>query len=122
MIKTGSGQKVNAVTAIQLEMQYDPKMLTNVTITPGAFIAGAVPLINAIDPVTGKITYALAIPPSADGKSGDGTVATIQFQSLLPKGSKTQFTLLPESLVTAQGVSESVLLKATGATISSPAQ
>lgn len=118
MIDTGKGDKTNAVTAVQLEMQYDPKMLTGVTITPGTFIPNGVPLVNTIDKTTGKITYALAIPPSGSGKSGSGTIATIQFQSLLPKGSSTEFMLLPSSLVTAQGVTDSVLLKTTGATIS----
>lgn len=119
MINTGKGTKTNAVTAVQLEMQYDPKMLTNVTVVPGTFIPNGVPLVNSIDKTTGKITYALAIPPSGSGATGTGTVATIRFQSLLPKGKSAEFSLLPTTLVTAQGVSESVLLQATGATISS---
>lgn len=117
-INTKSGGKNNTVTAVQLELQYDPKMLTNVTVTPGTFIPSAAPLINTIDKITGRITYALAISPSAEGVSGSGTVATIQFQSLLAQNSSTQLTLLPSSLVTAQGVGESVLLQATSATIS----
>lgn len=117
MIDTGSGEKTNAVTAVQLEMEYDPKVLTAVTLTSGSFIPNATPLVNNIDQTNGKITYALAIPPSGSGVSGKGSVATIQFRSLIPQGSSTTVRLLPTTLVTAQGVSESVLLKATGATI-----
>lgn len=117
MIDTGKGSKTNAVTAIQMELQYDPKMITNVILTPGTFIPGAAVLVNTTDKLTGRMTYALAIPPSGDGTSGVGTVATIQFQSLLPKGKSTQFSLLPTTLVTAQGIAESVFLKGTNATI-----
>lgn len=115
LINTGSGAKTNAVTAVQLEMQYDPKMLTNVTVTPGTFLSNVLP--GSADKATGRITYAVGIVPSGSGVSGSGTVATIQFQSLLPKGGSTQLTILPTSLVTAQGVEKSVLLKATNATI-----
>ena len=120
VINTGSGEKTNAVTAVQLELQYDPKMLTGVSIVPGTFIPSATALVNTIDQTTGRITYALAIPPSGSGATGKGTVATLRFTSLLPRGGSTKVTILPTTLVTAQGVSESVLLKATGATISHP--
>lgn len=120
-IDTGKGTKTNSVTAVQLEVQYDPKMLTAVSITPGAFIPNATALVNNVDKTTGSITYALAIPPAGNGATGSGILATIRFSSVVPKGSSTQVTILPTTLVTAQGVAESVLLKATGATIASPA-
>lgn len=117
MINTGKGTKTNAVTAVQLEMQYDPKLLTNVSITPASFIPNATALVNSIDQATGRITYALAISPSGSGATGSGTVATLRFTSLLPRGSSTDVVILPTTLVTAQGVAESVLLKATSAKI-----
>lgn len=120
-INTGEGTKKNTVTAVQLEMQYDPKALTNVTITPGTFFSNAVPLITNIDKTAGTITYALAIQPTASGKSGKGTLATLQFQ-ILPTASTTTITLLPTTLVTAQGVGESVLKDAVSAKIMTPSQ
>jgi hypothetical protein len=119
LINTGTGTKTNAVTAVQLELQYDPKMLSTVSITPGTFIPSATALVNSIDQQTGRITYALAIPPSGSGATGKGTVATLRFTSLIPRGGSTEVTILPTTLVTAQGVTESVFLNGTGATISS---
>jgi hypothetical protein len=119
MITTGEGSKINTVTAVQLELQYDPKMMTNVTVTPGTFFTNPIPLVNTTDKESGRITYALAISPTAKGTAGKGTLATVQFQSLLPKGGTTKLSLLPTTLVTAQGVAESVFLKATDATITS---
>ncbi len=118
MINTGTGNKTNAVTAVQLELQYDPKMITGVTIVPGTFISNATPLVNTIDQTTGRITYALAISPSGTGVTGKGRVVSLRFQSLIPNGSSTTVSLLPSTLVTAQGIGDSVLLKATSATIS----
>jgi len=117
LIDTGTGSKTNMVTAVQLEMQYDPKMISGVTITSGDFIPNATQLVNTVDPVTGTMTYALAISPAENGKAGKGTVATIRFQSIMQKGQKTSLTLLPTTLVTAQGVAESVLKNAMSATI-----
>lgn len=111
------GEK-NKVTAVQLELSYDPKSLSSVTLTPGPFLPAAAPLINTVDAQQGKITYALVIPPSGQGKSGEGVVATIAFQSLLTAGASTEITVLPTTLITAEGIPESVLAKGTGATIS----
>jgi hypothetical protein len=117
MINTGEGSKTNTVTAVQLELQYDPAMITNVTLTPGTFFSNAIPLVNTADKESGKVTYALAVSPTATGKAGKGTLATIQFQSLLPKGATTKLSILPTTLITAQGVADSVFLKGTNATI-----
>lgn len=122
--KTGSvdvevdthGEK-NKVTAVQLELQYDTKAVSAVSIKPGTFLDGAVPMINSIDPKTGRITYAMGISPTKSAKSGKGVVATITFQSLLSEGQTTEITVLPSSIVTAEGIAESVLLKSTGAVI-----
>jgi hypothetical protein len=117
MIDTGKGTKTNKVTAVQLELQYDPKMITNVRVVPGSFFTNPVPLVTTNDTATGKLTYALAISPTATGATGSGTVATVQFQSVMPKGGSTQLSILPTTLVTAQGVAESVFLKGTTAII-----
>lgn len=121
--------QMNEATAIQLEISYDPQVLTNFSITPGPFFSvNQVPpdnIINTNDTQTGRITYALVIPISEPAVKGKGTVATISFtqrailpQSILTQGDgMTQLQLLPKSLVTAEGVSQSVLKQATGTSI-----
>lgn len=108
---------INAVTAVQLDMTYDPKALTNIKITAGPFFQNPFELLNIIDTKTGKISYALGLPPSAAAKKGNGTVATISFTPLLPAGQTTQLTFTNKSLATAEGVSKSVLKSSSGATI-----
>ena len=47
----------NKVTAVQLEMQYDPQVLTNVSITPSVFFKNPEILLSQIDEKTGRITF-----------------------------------------------------------------
>lgn len=118
----------NDATAIQLEIAYDPTILTNFSITPGPlFSTNQIPPDNIIsnnDTKNGRITYALVLPLSQEAVQGTGVVARISFtqQAILPRISgiqptTTELTLLPKSLVTAEGVSKSVLKQATGTVI-----
>lgn len=121
MIDTGENQ----VTAVQLELSYDPAVLRNVVVTPGDFLPTPITLINNNDRDNGRISFALGIPPSQDPVTGAGTVATIRFTrvSRVPTGiTDTELELLPKTLVTAQGISTSVLKSATGATVILSAQ
>jgi len=111
--------QTNKVTAVQLEISYDPKMLTNVAIAPGTFFDNPIVLLKKIDQQKGIITFALAISPSQTAKMGTGSVATITFTSNLVTGTKTEIKILPETLVTAEGVSSSVLKSSSGTTIMS---
>lgn len=108
----------NSLTAVQLEIAYDPTYLTNVSIQPGTFFPNPVQLLNTVDDQTGRVTYALGITPAQTPISGSGTVATIMFQRTLsaPAG-QTQLDLLPKTLVTQQGSGASVLKATTGTTI-----
>ena len=112
--------KTNKVTAVQLEISYDPKQLTNVDIAPGTFFDNPLVLLKNIDEKKGLITFALAISPAQSAKQGTGNVATITFTSNLAKGTQTEIKVLPETLVTAEGVSSSVLKSSSGTTIISP--
>lgn len=110
---------INAVTAVQLELSYDPKALTNVDIaSPSAngFFQNPIVLLKNIDRVQGKISYALGIRPLDHGISGTGTVATITFRKLLTTG-QTALTVLPQTQVTAEGVMGNVLKESLGTTI-----
>ncbi len=110
---------MNEVTAVQLELQYDPKVITNVKVTPGSFFTN--PLIfpfNKTDAVNGRVSYSIGIQPSQNALKGEGTVATISF-SKVPgtTAGETQLTLLPKSLVSARGVEQSVLKSSQSTTV-----
>jgi len=108
----------NEVTAVQVEILYDPKVLTNVSIRPGTFFTSPVPLLNTIDREEGRISYALAIAPAQAPLKGSGTVATIVFsKNAASTATQTELKLLPRTLVAAKGVGPSVLKSATGTTI-----
>ena len=107
----------NNITGVQLELSYDPNVLTNVQVSPASFFDAPSVLINNIDTKNGKISYAIVIPPTGEAKKGVGIVATIKFN--IKKGAtanQTQIEFLPKSLVTAEGLAYSVL-KSTSDTI-----
>lgn len=107
----------NNVTAVQLELSYDPKMLTNVTVAQpktNAFFEKPVELIKQMDAKKGTIRYAIGIDPTTKAKQGIGIVATLKFRASL---GTSQITFLPQTLVTAEGISVPVLKSATDATV-----
>jgi len=106
----------NAVTAVQLELSYDPKVVSNVQVLPGTLFQNAVVLINKNNPTAGRFTYAFGRTPSQTPISGTGTVATISFTANA-SSQPSQLTLLPTTLVTARGVKTSVLKSSTGTEI-----
>jgi len=101
--------QTNQVTAVQLELIYDPIVISNVKIIPSDLIANPIVLINKNDIKTGRITYAFGIQPGQKTVKGIGTIATITFTAKGQVGSESYLTLLPTTLVTAQGVPNSVL-------------
>ena len=108
----------NNVTAVQLELGYDPNVISNVKVVPGPLFANPVVLINKNNPTTGRYTYAFGITPGATPVTGNGIVATVTFTPLPGTlGKQMQLGLLPTSLVTARGVAQSVLKSATGTII-----
>lgn len=108
----------NVVNAVQLELAYDPQAITNVILTPGTFFQQPTALLNNINAVDGRISYALAEQIDISGKKGKGTLAYISF-TVQPtfSGKTTTFTFLPKTAVAADKVLESVLKKAIGYTL-----
>jgi hypothetical protein len=104
----------NAVTAVQLEIAYDPNIIGDVQVKSGALFTKPVVLINKNDPKTGRFTYAYGISPNSPTVKGTGSVATITFTAKSVAGKQAQLALLPTTLVTARGVASSVLKQATG--------
>lgn len=107
----------NMVTAVQLEITYDPKVLSDVTIVPGTFFENPLQLLKHIDSAKGKITYAFGAAPTAKAQKGSGTMAIITFTTNLAPGEKTDLIFSPKTLVTAEGVRSSVLKETLGTTI-----
>lgn len=105
----------NKVTAVQLELQYDPKILTNVAVVPGPFFANPETFLNQIDIETGRISYAFGAGLKDQGIIGKGIVANITFSAKAGTEEKTAIIFLPKTLVTAEEISESVLKQADNA-------
>jgi hypothetical protein len=107
----------NEVTAVQLELLYDPTVLTNVKVVSGPALPNPNVLINKNDPATGKYTYAYGVQPNQPTVKGTGVVAKITFTARGTAGKQSQIILQETSLATARGVAGSVLKSGTGATI-----
>ena len=108
----------NTVNAVQLELSYDPSVLTDVTITPGTFFASPLQLVKDVDVVNGRISYALGTQPKDKGLQGTGVVAQITFQiNPAAKGPTTMLKFLPKTLIAGQGINPSVLKSTTNGTI-----
>jgi Cohesin domain len=108
----------NNVTAVQLELGYDPHIISNVKVTTGSMFTNPVVLIDKNNPVTGRYTYAFGITPNSNVVRGEGVVAIITFTALYgANGKEMQLGILPSSLVTARGVAQSVLKSESGTVI-----
>lgn len=100
----------NKVTAVQLELSYNPNDITNVDIVPGSFFSNPNILLKKIDPANGRITYALGIPLGQKGVSGKGVLASLQF-SAFPSTQSAMITINfePKTSVSAEGYAQSVI-------------
>lgn len=105
----------NKATGVQLELSYDPEVLTNVNVNAGSFFVNPFILINKVDEKNGRISYAIGINPQDTGRQGNGIVAIINFQAQKPTLQSTTIVLLPKSLVTAEDADRSVLKATTSA-------
>ena len=100
----------NPVTVVQLELSYDPTQLTNVKVTPGTlFSATPAPILNSVDPKTGRITYMIGAAPGQSPYTGQGVVATVSFTTAAAAIQPVSLTLMKTSIVAARGIEPSVL-------------
>lgn len=105
----------NTVTAVQIELSYNPKDLGDVDIIGGTFFKNPIELFKKIDTQNGRVSYAIGVSLGDKGVSGSGVVARLSFSKLKTSGT-TSISFLPKSLVTSSGISQSVLKSATGIT------
>lgn len=110
MIDTGKSE----VAGVQVELQYDPKALANVSLIPAADQTGffgptSVILFNDTVSATGRISYAIAISPQTNARRGVGKIATLTFAKAFNAPAATIVSFLDKTLVTILGENESVL-------------
>lgn len=113
IINTGT----NKVTSVQLELSFDPNILTKVNIIPSTFFKNPNVIINKINNDIGKISYALSKTASESaspvhaterGKQGEGTLAKLTFESKFSSAASA-ITFLSRTFVTAEGLDSSAL-------------
>lgn len=109
IINTGQ----SSVSSVQLELAYDPLILTNVDIKPGGFFINPKIELKNIDKENGRITFALSSLDNQDSL-GQGILAKISFKTL-KKNVSIAIDFLPKTKVSSRGVSESVLKSTVGA-------
>jgi len=105
----------NKTTAVQLELSYDPQVLTNVDIKTGPFFTTPVVLLKKIDAVNGQISYALGINSTQKATNGNGVVATITFSTVAATtATQTPINFELKTAATAVGYAQSVLKETSG--------
>ena len=107
----------NKVTGVEIDLSFDPKVLTDVEIAPGTLFTNPNTILKKIDPVKGLVTYTLFADAKQKSVSGEGTVAVLSF-SIIPgvKTASSQINVLPATEAIAIGQFQSVLKTSTGAT------
>lgn len=102
--------KNHQVTAIQLELQYDPKVLRNVKVVLGSSFDQLAQIFSQTDDKGGLITVWLGVKPGAQLVQGKGEVAKVTFEKIPgTNAQETNLVILPASLVTEAGVEDSIL-------------
>ena len=105
----------NKTTAVQLELSYNPKVLTNVDIKTGPFFTTPVVLLKKVDAVNGRISYALGINPTQKPTNGNGVVATVTFSTVTgTTATQTPINFDLKTAATAVGYAQSVLKETQG--------
>jgi hypothetical protein len=105
VVDSGKG----AISGVQLQLSYDPQVLTNIRVQKGVFFVSPIELQKSIDTTNGILVYAIAISPTSAPQQGKGVIATISYTPNFGVASPTKLTFLPGTKVTAEGIDESVL-------------
>lgn len=114
------------ITGIQVELLYDPKVLTNVKIVPpadqslfGTGGTGYTVLFNEVKPELGRISYAIAINQTQKPAQGIGKIGTLSFQKVpgVIGNAATFVRFVDKTMVTKLGESQNVLKQANPLTV-----
>lgn len=101
----------------QVELQYDPRVITNVNITPSQnnfFGTNPTVILDTVDQSQGRASFAISTDLNGSDKTGTGSFATLTFNANPFAGvASTQITFLPKSTVTSLQYPDYSLLKDT---------
>lgn len=90
-----------AISGIQLELAYDPAILTDVTIEPAdnnLFGLNPTVLVSSVDPDLGRISFQIATPGLDDEEvTGNANIAEIKFSTIPNQVQTTQISVLPKT-------------------------
>lgn len=67
-------------TGAQLELAYDPAILTEITLTPGTLFPKSTVLLNNNDEATGRVSYAISLDKNQKPQNFSGTAAILKFK------------------------------------------
>lgn len=111
----------NKIMGAQIELSYDPNVLSNVKVTPpteNSFFGPSssyIVLDNTVKQAEGRLSYVIAMSPTSEPKVGIGNLGTISFSK---KGTQsTTLTFLDKSNVQQLNTVASVLKEARAITI-----
>lgn len=111
LLNTGA----NHISGVQLELSFDPKVLTNVSATPGAMFLNPQIVTNNVDTQDGRISFAYTLStPAIQNSAGIAAVLTFMpnpnaLDAAGKRITQTTISLLAKSEVTQQGITQSVL-------------
>ncbi len=105
----------NKISGAQIELAFEPTLLTNVDITPGNFLSNPTVLTKTIDTTNGVIRYIIAIKPGDETIDGTGVIATLSFTKTSQE--PTNIGFLPTSQVSTTGLNQSILKETISADI-----
>lgn len=109
----------NRVTAITLSIGYDPALFSVSQVEPVDILAGSKILTKRIDNTTGKLLIVSTIDPENSLPIvGTDAIIKITFTPQKLHTSQLALTFLPETNITAQGITANALTEAKNTTIS----
>lgn len=114
---------VDRLSAAQIDLSYDPKILSNVDIKAGPLIDKPVVLLKKIDTKKGIINFDLAPNPTEKNLGyvvGDLAVVTFTINPSAKGTSAINF--LPSTIITSAGYPQSILQQAIGTSFTVNAQ
>lgn len=118
-VVTATGK--NPITGVQVELIYDPTVISNVRLTPpttNSLLGNPGSYITLFtDNKPGSFTYAVAISPTAQEVTGTGSIGTITFTVVKGAKAETQITLGAKTAVTSTAAQGSILNTSTPLTV-----
>lgn len=101
---------------VQLEMAFDPSMITNLTLEPGPFFSDPKILLNNIDYNTGRISYALEANSPQKKFEKKAPVVKITFTAIPSAQNGSALYFLPKTTV-KDDTETNIMRSAYGSTI-----